>query len=552
MVLTRFRRSRSGQAIVIMALAMVAICGMLALAIDAGRLYFQRRLMQDAVDAGALAGAQDLVATNAYPNGQPNWALYHAQQDSFSVFNLPAIGVATDPQYAQPSVTQTQGGYTVTTVAPTGYDNKQVQVTVGFNATGTFAQILGFNQINIQATATAEAGTNPKTYAIFAYTKGGSGNTIWNDQNGYGQVDDGQDGADVCNTSSSGLTLSNAKFHVPNPTLAALNINGHLTVYSASDNNGLFSYWQSPVSFGGSQDPEPDYIQPDVSQIALARSPSHQSNVPAGGTWTPPMPAGWPSITLSNHTSATRDIWLYYPGKYTNSISIGNGSTDAINGLYVFLNGLYYMRANFTSNGGFVSNTTDGLPHYSATTPSVGITDLPAAVDGTNGVEFIFDGGAAFAANNTSLPNDGSMFFVAPSYTLTGSTHIAFYISSTNANTGTVWNESFNATASLTPKFQIWGTVFDADGSGSMNLTGVELGPHDRQPETDGAGAQYAINGEFIGAYLNLYDGNVLGNTAGTPAGPCMSTIGPGKPSLLVQYNSLFAPAPGVNSYLLK
>lgn len=552
MSMARFRRSRSGQAIVIMALAMVAICGMLALAIDAGRLYFQRRLMQDAVDAGALAGAQDLVATNAYPNGQSNWALYHAQQDTFSVFSLPAIGSASDPAYLQPSVSQTQGGYTVTTVAPTGYDNKQVQVTVSFNATGTFAQILGFNQINIVASATAEAGTNPKTYAIFAYTKGGSGNTIFNDQNGYGQVDDGQDGADVCNTSSSGLTLSNAKFHVPNPTRASLNINGHLTVYSASDNNGLFAYWVSPVSFGGNQDPEPDYIQPDVSQIPLARSPSHQSNVQAGGTWTPPMPAGWPSVTLANHTSITRDIWVYYPGKYTNPISIGNGTTDAINGLYVFLNGIYYMRGNFVSNGGYIANTTDALPHYTATTPSVGVTDLPPATDGTNGVEFVFDGGSSFAANNSSLPNDGSMFWVAPSYTLTGSTHIAFYISSTNANTGNVWNESFNASASLTPKFQVWGTVFDADGSGQMTLTGVELGPHDKQPNLDGAGAQYAINGEFIGAYLNVNDGNVLGNAAGTPAGPCPASIGAGTPALLVQYNSLFAPAPGVNSYLLK
>jgi hypothetical protein len=264
------------------------------------------------------------------------------------------------------------------------------------------------------------------------------------------------------------------------------------------------------------------------------------------------MPAGWPAVTLTNNTSITRDMWVYYPGKYTNPISIGNGSTDAINGLYVFLNGIYYMRGNLTSNGGYIANTTDALPHYTATSPSVGVTDLPAAVDGTNGVEFVFDGGSSFAASNASLPNDGSMFWVAPSYTLTGSTHIAFYISSTNANSGNVWNESFNASASLTPKFQVWGTVFDADGSGSMTLTGVELGPHDLQPNLDGAGAQYAINGEFIGAFLNIYDGNVLGNAPGTPAGPCQSTIGPGTPSLLVQYNSLFAPAPGVNSYLLK
>src|SRR2546423_7490599 len=97
------RQRRSGQAIVIMALAMVGICGMLALAVDAGRLYFQRRLMQDAVDAGALAGAQDLVGTVSNPNGLPNQALYHAQQDAFSVFSLSAIGQASDSQYQPPS-----------------------------------------------------------------------------------------------------------------------------------------------------------------------------------------------------------------------------------------------------------------------------------------------------------------------------------------------------------------------------------------------------------------------------------------------------------------
>src|SRR5205085_12084467 len=87
MSLIRLRSGRRGQAIVIMALAMVAICGMLALAIDAGRLYFQRRLMQDAVDAGSLAGAQSLVGTDANPNGLPNYALYYALDDPFSGLN---------------------------------------------------------------------------------------------------------------------------------------------------------------------------------------------------------------------------------------------------------------------------------------------------------------------------------------------------------------------------------------------------------------------------------------------------------------------------------
>jgi hypothetical protein len=115
-----------------------------------------------------------------------------------------------------------------------------------------------------------------------------------------------------------------------------------------------------------------------------------------------------------------------------------------------------------------------------------------------------------------------------------------------------VWNEAFNAQSSNVPRYQIWGTVFDADGSGSMTLTGAQLGPHDPQPDLDGSAAQYAINGEFIGAFLNMNGGNVLGNVQGTATSCPPGTIGAGQPALLVQYNWRFAPAPGVNSYLVK
>src|SRR5438105_4350068 len=395
--------------------------------------------MQDAVDAGALAGAQDLVGPPAVPKGRPNCALYHALQDSLSVFNQsPTINNPNAAPYSPAmnnTVSDIRGGYTVTVVAPSGYDNKQVQVTVSYVAAGTFAQVLGFNQISILATATAEAGTNAKTYAIFAYTSGGSGNTINDDQNGYAQIDDGQDGTDACNPGAAGLTISNAKF-------------------------------------------------------------------------------------------------------------------DAANSTYIFLNGLYYFSSNAALNitGGYVSNTSTGMPHY-AVNPAVGATDLPPAADGTDGVEFVLDGSSTFSASNSQLANGGSVFFVAPNYVPTGSTHVAFYISTTNGNNGVVWSETLNATSSNAPRFQIWGTVFDADPSAQMTLTGVELGPHSTNPSDADSSQQYAINGEFIGAYLNLNNGNVLGNAAGTPGCPGYQ---PGTPSLMVQYNSLFAPAPGVNSYLIK
>ena len=542
MVLTRVR-GRSGQAIVIMALAMVAICGMLALAIDAGRLYFQRRLMQDAVDAGALAGAQDLVGTTGSPNGVPSNALFHALQDTFSVFGQSPANAQGSSFYNSPpsnTVTDTEGGYTVTAIAPTGYDNKQVQVTVSYSAVATFVQVLGFNRIGIVASATAEAGTNPKTYALFAYTSGGSGNTIQNDQNGYGQVDDGQDGADVCNASVMGLTVSNAKFHVPNPTRATLNVNGDLTVNSASDNHGLFMFWQSPVNFGAGVDAEPDYHMPDVSSINFVRNPLKRPISPGSS-------AQVNGVTVTN-SSSSRWVYVYVPGQYTSTQTIPAASDNGNNSIYIFLNGIYYFTsgANLTITGGYVSNTSTGLPHY---VNGVGATDLPQAADGTNGVEFIFDGGSSFSANNSQLPNDGSVFFVAPHFTPTGSTNIAFFISPTNGNTGTVWNESMNASSSNVPRFQVWGTVFDADPSGSMTLTGVQLGPHNTSPSDSDSSGQYAINGEFIGAFLQVNGGNVLGNTQGTPGCPGFQA---GTPALLVQFNSYFAPAPGVNSYLIK
>jgi len=340
------RSSRSGQAIVIMALAMVAICGMLALAIDAGRLYFQRRLMQDAVDAGALAGAQSLVGTVANPNGLPNYALYYALDDTFATFNLnPANNDPNSGYYTSPvnnTVTDTEGGYTVTAVAPSGYNNKQVQVTVSFNAVATFVEILGFNQVNIVATATAEAGTNAKTYAIFAYGGIGTGNTINIQGGGYAQVDNGQDGSDVCSATPSGETISNAKFHVPTGYNGIININGNVFINQGSDNQHLAKYWVTSPPYATGQDPEPNYLIPDTSNIATAPNRSKWQNVAPGASVT-----GLNGVTVTNTTSTNRDIVIYYPGKYSGNsqnISIPNAAnSDNVNGLYIFANGLYYF-----------------------------------------------------------------------------------------------------------------------------------------------------------------------------------------------------------------
>ena len=559
MLITRFRRSRSGQAILIMALAMVAISGMLALAIDGGRLYFQRRLMQDAVDAGALAGAQDLVGTVSNPNGTPNNALYHGQQDTFSVFGLSAIGSPTDSAYQQPSVTQSQGGYTVTTVAPTGYNNKQVQVTVTFSATGTFAQILGFRSINIQATATAEAGTNAKTYAIFAYGGIGTGNTINAQLAGYGQVDNGEDGTDACDLTGAGVSISNAKFHIPTSS-GILNINGRLVINQGSDNQNLAQFWAGAPAFATGQDPKPNYVAPNTS-IITSLNPARFSvnNLPANnGSASVPNSQG---AIIYNNTPAAHDYHVYYPGQYTNPLVIPAPGDD-LDSRYVFLNGVYWFNTggSISITGGAIANTSTGLPHYAS---GQGATDLPAAADGTDGIEFVMDSTSSFVAANTALIAS-STFFVAPNIVQPntgnggGSAHIAFYITSTNAAPISWTNQNFAALVSNAPIFQVWGTVFDSSAGrgGSVYLRAVQLGPHKLNPTDADPSGQYAVNGELIGYTMTVDVGNIFGSSAGSP--PDCSSGTPnwtghlGTPGLLVQYNKNFAPTPGVNSYLVK
>ena len=53
-------RHENGQTLIYVALGMVVLLGFVALAIDVGYVYGERRRMQNAADAGALAGAHDL------------------------------------------------------------------------------------------------------------------------------------------------------------------------------------------------------------------------------------------------------------------------------------------------------------------------------------------------------------------------------------------------------------------------------------------------------------------------------------------------------------
>lgn len=59
-------RDESGGALIIVALGMVAMLGFTAIAIDGGRLYFEKSKLQKSLDAAVLAGAQGLFVSEVH------------------------------------------------------------------------------------------------------------------------------------------------------------------------------------------------------------------------------------------------------------------------------------------------------------------------------------------------------------------------------------------------------------------------------------------------------------------------------------------------------
>ncbi|HEY9288134.1 MAG TPA: pilus assembly protein TadG-related protein, partial [Candidatus Dormibacteraeota bacterium] len=185
-MMVNLRRKKRAQSLVIVALSATALFGIIALGLDGGRLYFQRRDVQNAADAGALAGAQDLIPTQAVTTpGQQQ--INNADCDA-SVYALkglgdtPVDGSSCNPASATYQPASFGGGFTerastlsatVQIWTPSRSNNNEIHVRVTYNVPLTFASILGFSSAAVVADAYAHGGFFNKTYTIFGFDAGG-------------------------------------------------------------------------------------------------------------------------------------------------------------------------------------------------------------------------------------------------------------------------------------------------------------------------------------------------------------------------------------------
>ena len=151
------RQRQAGQSLILFALAFTFLFGLLVVALDGGMLYVDRRQLQNAADAGALAGAYALESLPL-----PTYSPAHQTALQIIVDNLPGTALpGSIPNSAGFGPTALGGGYTVTVSATgaTGWDG--YQVTIAHVDQLQLAPALGFSNPTLSATATARSGTYP-------------------------------------------------------------------------------------------------------------------------------------------------------------------------------------------------------------------------------------------------------------------------------------------------------------------------------------------------------------------------------------------------------
>jgi hypothetical protein len=173
MMTTNRRRKLAGQAIIILTLSIVVLTGLLAIAVDGGMIYLDKRRLQNASDSGALAGgdAAETLPLRSYTSIHQAALneIYHNLFPGTTVPTVPVGATATYTAYAQSNTYQ----FTLTAnIANTTWDTYQVVITeahiffaaqaIGFSSSGcTINATNTTNAFCLQARAKMWAGTYP-------------------------------------------------------------------------------------------------------------------------------------------------------------------------------------------------------------------------------------------------------------------------------------------------------------------------------------------------------------------------------------------------------
>ena len=141
-IIKRLKNEDHGQALIMVVLMLTVLLGFAALVVDVGNLYIVKSQLQNASDAAALAGAQDL-------------------------------GTTVDAEATAKNYAEVNGVPKAETLVDTTYDNNpsKIEVFSTKNVSYTFARFLGLLETDVTARAVAQKATeggDAFNYAVFA------------------------------------------------------------------------------------------------------------------------------------------------------------------------------------------------------------------------------------------------------------------------------------------------------------------------------------------------------------------------------------------------
>ena len=174
MIMSSYRRRKlAGQAIIIFALAILALTGLFVIAVDGGSIYLDKRRLQNAADAGALAGgdaAENLPLRSYYVAHQA--ALNEIYHNLFPGTTVPTVPSGAAATYSTTAFSGTYQFILTADVANVAQDTYLAVVNhaytffaaqaIGFgSSTCTLAGTTTSNAVCLQSRAKALAATYP-------------------------------------------------------------------------------------------------------------------------------------------------------------------------------------------------------------------------------------------------------------------------------------------------------------------------------------------------------------------------------------------------------
>src|SRR5216684_3247962 len=336
------RRLQEGQAIVLIALLMLVLFAMLGLAIDSGRAYVDRRDLQAAVDAGALAAGDwyenysDLFSTNygIFPHSKKLF------ETDLRLYSGPYPDSLPPPNFVGPLGNLRQdtdtinypGGITLTiTATNTQFNGYQFVFYVEHQLPLAFMQIFGGpTTALITATATSIVGNQRQTPALLTLSTANCATSL----QGGGRL------TVLGDTYSNGTVCTGLNLHEAGNCYGAAGSQcNQATYYCYNANPGFIPFDQK----GPPPPPHPPgaCAGADVLGGPIVPAPS----LPDPGYLAPSVPFYSGSGVMIDHGSYTE----LTPGAY-------NGFFLSGPGCYFLDAGVYTWNGNYVSHGGMVSN----------------------------------------------------------------------------------------------------------------------------------------------------------------------------------------------------